>query len=110
MRLAIQPAVIDNVKAVSRKLADLISQLLGNTQNVPNIVRATATSHSTANTPFTVNHTLGAVPEGVIQGINGGNARVYATDDDKRAWTPTTILVRCSSASTKIEVLAYTTQ
>lgn len=111
MKLAIQPGTVENLKAVARKVADLTSQLLSKTPNVPRIaILHNTVTHTTANTPFTVPHPLGVVPDGILQSLSGDSVRMYATEDDQRAWTNESIVVRCASNTSKVELIVFTTQ
>ena len=54
---------------------------------------------STADTEFTVNHTLGAVPIGYLVLKTNKGGVVY---DSGKAWTKTSIYLKCSAASATI--------
>lgn len=113
MRLAIQPVAFESLRAIGQKLADLITQLLSRAAKVPAVARVTAISPAAANTAFTLSHTLGSVPEGAFHGLGGTNVAVgvvYASEDDKRAWTDSSIVVRCTAVSVPIDIYVFTTQ
>lgn len=61
------------------------------------------TANTTANAPFVVRHTLGAVPR-FASAMSASNGYIYATADDKAEWTREQIKIRHNVAGDRIVV------
>lgn len=62
------------------------------------------TSDATPDTEFSVTHTLGVVPEGVIVLGQDKAGSLYQLNDTGTAWTTTTIYFKCDVASVTFKV------
>ena len=62
------------------------------------------TSHASANTEFSVTHTLGSIPVGYLVLGQDKAGSLYQLSDTGTAWTTTTISLKCSIASVKFLV------
>jgi hypothetical protein len=87
-----------------RRVLTNISFGQGNTDQNKNILgwdSGNITTPATANTAFTVNHSLGYVPTRFQVHYNNSAGVVY---DSGTAWTTSTISLKCSAASATIRV------
>lgn len=57
------------------------------------------TSHATANTEFSVSHTLGSVPVGYLILGRDKTGNLYQLSGTGTAWTSSTIYLKCSVSS-----------
>ena len=64
------------------------------------------TSPSSANTPFTLTHTLGQIPNGFVAGQKSVASDFYGIATTQ-AWTNTTITILCDTASVDFVILVY---
>lgn len=64
------------------------------------------TSPVTPNTPFTLSHTLGQVPNGFVAGQKSAAADFYGIATTQ-AWTDTDITILCDTASVDFVILVY---
>ena len=62
------------------------------------------TSDASANTEFTVAHTVGSVPLGYLVLAQDKAGSLYQMDDTGTAWTSTNIYLKCSVSSVKFLV------
>ena len=62
------------------------------------------TSHATANTEFSVAHTLGVVPIGYIVMGQDKAGSLYQLSGTGTAWTSTTIYFKCDATSVQFRV------
>jgi len=61
--------------------------------------RIDITAASAADTAFSVSHSLGRIPTSVIQHAGDAAGIIYATTDDRAAWSRTALQLRCSVAN-----------
>lgn len=62
------------------------------------------TSHATADTEFSISHTLGRVPAGYIVVKRDKAAIVY---DGPTPWTSNTLYLRCNVSSTALRLIVF---
>ncbi len=86
-----------------RELSDLLNGGLKFSDN-HNAETVTVSDTGTANTQFTVSHTLKRVPTGFIVTSRTGTGVVY---NSGTAWTTTAIYLKCTTANNNINVLVF---
>jgi hypothetical protein len=64
------------------------------------------TTPTSANTPFTLTHTLGQIPNGFVAGQKSVKSDFYGIATTQ-AWTNTTITILCDTASVDFVILVY---
>ena len=96
---------VKNVRAVRDNSAPAINAAL--TDNLAGVVRwspvVRLVAPSIAETAFVVRHSLGVVPDRYIA-MPVGKGYVWHTTDDQKSWDNQHIVLRCSTASTQIDV------
>ena len=61
------------------------------------------TTPTTASQPFTIPHTLNAMPK-MVTGLPQATGSIYATPEDKKEWSKSSVRVRCTIANTAMIV------
>lgn len=92
-------SIDDLSSAINRVLAALYGRL-GKVSREDTVV---AVSDATANQPFVIPHGLGSVPT-TFTYVGWGAGVLTATDDDRKRWTSSQIVARCTTVSTKFDV------
>lgn len=82
------------IQRINEKLATIYGALI----KVPREVRILQTSAAQAGDSFVVAHNLGVVPDDFDYSVPV-DTRMWATEDDKRSWTESSMRVRCGAAS-----------
>jgi len=62
------------------------------------------TSHASANTEFSVTHTIGSIPVGYIVCGQDKAGELYQLDDTGTAWTATTVYFKSTGTSVAYEI------
>ena len=85
------------------KLADVINGDMRFEENINSYI-ATVSDTGSANSEFTVPHTLKRTPNGYFVISNTKNGTVY---DGATSWTSTNIYLKCSAAAATVKLLIF---
>lgn len=98
MRLEGSVPPTDDARSLVRRINEKLVAIYGALVKVPREVRILQTSAAAAGDSFVVAHNLGVVPDDFDYSVPV-DTRMWATEDDKRGWTESSMRVRCGAAS-----------